>query len=64
MLYAEAVYEPRFFEHIPGVGNVVAGALSRIYDPSKRCSIPSVWSGLAPTPVPRRSADWYTALTA
>ena len=58
MLYAEAAYESRFFEHVPGVGNVVADALSRIFDPNKRCSAPSVLSGLVPTPVPRRGAGW------
>ena len=46
MLYAEASYEPRFFEHVPGVGNVVADALSRVYDPAKCCVIPSVLRGI------------------
>ena len=64
MLYVETAYEPCFFEHVLGVGNVVADALSRIYDPNKRCSIPSVLAGLAPTQVPRRWAGWYTTLTA
>ena len=64
MLYAEAAYDARFFEHIPGVGNVVVDALSRVYDPSNRCRIPSVLSSLSPTPVPRRGTEWYTTLTA
>ena len=37
---AEAVYRPGIGTHIPGVANVTADALSRLFGPDSKYSIP------------------------
>ena len=64
LLYSEASYEPKFVEHLPGLANVGADALSRLCDPSGKFQLPRELAGIAPTPVPPRTESYYRALAA
>ena len=62
LLYSEAAHEPRIFEHVPGVANVLADALSRIYEPGTDKKLPPQLSSAKKIQVPRRSRTWYKSL--
>ena len=58
LLYSEAAYEPKFVEHLPGLANVGADALSRLCDPSGKFQLPREFAHLSPTPVPLRDESY------
>ena len=61
---ADAAYRPLVAEHIPGIANTLADALSRVGDPSKRWQLPAALHGAVRALVPPRPASWYRALGA
>ena len=40
-IFTQAAFHPRYVQHVPGVTNVLADALSRITDPTKQYKIPA-----------------------
>ena len=64
MVYTSAAFEPKVVEHIPGITNTVADALSRIGDGSGAFEVPDELAHLVKTPVPVRDESFYTTLAA
>ena len=62
LLYSEAAHEPRIFEHVPGVANVLADALSRAYEPGVDFKLPPQLATARRIQVPRRRRTWYKSL--
>ena len=62
MIYGMAAFQPRCIEHLPGIVNTAADALSRLSDPSKKYEIPDQLTHLQPVPVPIRSERYYATL--
>ena len=59
---ADAAYRPLGAEHIPGVANTLADALSRVSDPAKVWQLPAQLQGAVRALVPERPRAWYRAL--
>ena len=64
MVYTSAAFEPKVVEHISGITNTVADALSRIGDGSGAFEVPDELAHLVKTPVPVRDESFYTTLAA
>ena len=62
LLLPEASYMPRHVEHVPGVMNTWADALSRLDDPSGKFSIPAALRKVSRAHCEDRSAPFYSAL--
>ena len=62
LLYSEAAHEPRIFEHVPGVANILADALSRAFEPGTDKELPPQLSGATQVHVARRRRSWYKTL--
>ena len=62
MVYAESPFEPRAFQHIPGVANGIAGPLSRMYEHGFNLTLPEELFGIVPTVAPERTKKWYTVV--
>ena len=62
LLYSEAAHEPRIFEHVPGIANVLADALSRAFEPGTDKELPPQLSGAKEIHVARRTSTWYKTL--
>ena len=62
LIYSASTFLPRSVEHLPGISNVAADALSRIYDPSGKYVIPAELRHLQPTPLPLRAESYYHTL--
>ena len=62
MTYGKAAVQPRCIEHLPGIVNTVADALSRLSDPSMKYNILDQLARLQPLPVPIRSERYYATL--
>ena len=62
MIYGKAAFQSRCIEHLPGIVNTVADALSRLSVPSKKYKIPDLLAHLQPVPVPIRSERYYATL--
>ena len=62
LLYCEAQYEPRFLEHVPGVMNIAADALSRLNDPASKYVVPDWLSRAKCVSVPLRGRSFYKTL--
>ena len=60
---AASAFRPLVAEHIPGVANVTADALSRLAIPGGRYSLPACLSGVCQAEVPVRPRAWYRALS-
>ena len=60
--YGKASFQPRRVEHLPGIVNTVADALSILSDPSKKYAVPEQLAHLQPVPVPIRSEQYYATL--
>ena len=63
-LFTDAHFEPDAVEHVPGISNVTADALSRRYDPAKTWSVPPLLVGIPETILPLRTPDYYSTLKA
>ena len=61
---ADGIYEPIVAEHIPGVANLLADALSRKADPKYKgkWSIPKALADVPCRPVPLREDSYYRTL--
>ena len=62
LLYSEAAHEPRIFEHVPGVANVVADTLSRAFEPGVDFKLPPQLATARRVQAPRRRRAWYKSL--
>ena len=62
LLYSHAAHEPRIFEHLPGVANVLADGLSRVFEPGADKRLPPQLSGAIQRSVPKRGRRWYQSL--
>ena len=60
-VYTEASFEPALCEHIPGVCNVIADALSRWREPGKSKILPAPLQGASLQTPPPRLATFYRA---
>ena len=63
LLYHHARFEPKV-EHIPGVANQIADALSRLMAPQDAKDLPEVLATVWQTKVPPRTPAWYKTLAA
>ena len=63
LLYGEGSFEPRVFQHLPGIANVVADVLSRMAEPGNVAELPDEVVGIAPVVVPVRTKSYYRTLT-
>ena len=61
---ASAMYTPDIVEHVPGVANVAADALSRLNDPTKAVALPSYLSTVPRHACTARQLGWWRALPA
>ena len=59
---SEASFTPRHVAHVPGVMNVLAGALSRLDDPRSHYEVPAQLLGVPRASPSRRNAAFYTTL--
>ena len=62
LLYGEGSFEPRVFEHLPGVANGLADALSRLDEPGAGVKLPAELSDITPAVVPTRTKRYYRIL--
>ena len=62
LTYAECAFEPRVFEHIPGIANGIADTLSRLHEPGTDKTLPEELRNITPSVVPLRTKDWYGVL--
>ena len=60
--YAEVSFEPRVTEHVPGVANDIADALSRLSDPNDINSLPDCLTDVEHIQPPPRPRSWYRTL--
>jgi len=63
LIYSEAAFEPRMFEHVPGITNTIADALSRLHEPMSGYVLPPQLASIKETSVPVRRRGWYSSLT-
>ena len=61
---ASAMYTPDIVEHVPGVSNIAADALSRINDPTKAVALPSYLNTVPRHKCTVRQLGWWRALPA
>ena len=59
---SEASYCPDIVKHIPGITNVAADALSRIYDPNKNVTIPSYVTDSTKHCCHSRGKQWWRSI--
>ena len=62
IIYAHSSFQPKVVEHLPGLANVAADALSRLHEPGAHYAIPDELLGLSPVPVPVRDERYYRTL--
>ena len=62
LLYSHAAHEPRIFEHVPGVANILADGLSRVIEPGAANTLPPQLAGAIRRTVPVRKQSWYQSL--
>lgn len=60
--FGASSYKPLLFQHIPGLSNDWADALSRLDQPGKGAKIPTSLLSSTRTPVPIRDVEYYQAL--
>ena len=56
---ADALYEPQICEHVPGVANIAADALSRKWEPTHRYRLPPVLKHATEVHPPQRPPSWW-----
>ncbi len=59
---ADAAYRPLVAEHIHGVANTLADALSRVGDPAKVWQLPAQLRDAVRAGAPQRPRSWYRVL--
>ena len=62
LLYSHAAHEPRIFEHVPGVANILADGLSRVFEPGADTTLPPQLSDAKRRAVPIRKTSFYQSL--
>ena len=62
LLYSETSFEPRRFDHIPGVANGLADELSRLCEPDSPGAVPMDLQTIEPTVVPIRKKAHFKVL--
>ena len=62
LLYSETSFEPRRFDHIPGIANGLADELSRLCEPGSPGTLPEDLRKIEPTIVPIRKKAYYRVL--
>ena len=62
LLYSRAAHEPRIFEHVPGVANLLADGLSRVFEPGADTKLPPQLSDAKRRTVPIRKQSFYQSL--
>ena len=63
LVYSSASFQPRYVEHIPGVLNYSADALSRLTDPSGGYEVPPYLPSQLRVQLPVRAHGYYRTLT-
>ena len=63
-LYSSACFEPAMVEHLPGVANVTADKLSRIFEPGADEAIPALLADVPATRIPPRGKSFWKTLAA
>ena len=61
---SDSAYSPDTAEHIPGIANKAADALSRLHQPGGKAEIPSYLSGIPRAEFQARNRAWWRALPA
>ena len=64
LLFGNCAHKPRMLEHIPGVANVLADALSRKYQPGYAYKLPPALHEVREVHISARSPQFYCTLTA
>ena len=62
LIYSFSSFEPAVLKHIPGVTNVQADGLSRLYQPDAHYEIPPQLREVPRTPIPIRDRSYYRCL--
>ena len=62
LILSETAFQPRFIQHLPGVMNQYADALSRIYEPGSKHEIPQGLRKARRLHPPLRDAHYYSTL--
>ena len=62
LVYTESSFEPRVFEHLPGIANGIADTLSRLDEPGGHKTLPAELYEITPTIAPERVKSWYKVL--
>ena len=60
---ASSIYIPNVMQHVPGVANVMADALSRWHDPGRQRQLPARLRGASLRIVAPRLRSWWRALS-
>ena len=63
LLYSESAFEPRIFQHLPGVTNVMVDIASRLSEPGNTKEWPMELHDITPTVVPVRTKKWHRVLS-
>ena len=65
LLISRSTYTPTIYEHIPGIANVIADALSRIEAPGSegRKKLPAILDNAKKIQCPPRPRGWWRALS-
>ena len=60
--YSDTSFEPRIFEHVAGISNVLADKLSRLYEPGAGAQVPHELVNVMKAEVPTRDKRYYKIL--
>ena len=63
LVYSSASFQPRYVEHVPGVLNFSADALSRLSDPNGDYEVPPYLPSQLRMQLPIRAHGWDRTLT-
>ena len=62
LLYSHAAHEPRIFELVRGVANILADGLSRAFEPGADTTLPPQLSDAVKRAAPVGRQSWYQSL--
>ena len=62
LLFSETSFQPRHVDHLPGVMNTYADALSRLYEPNAKYRIPEELRKAKQVHAPARTRSFYSTL--